>query len=188
MTRPGRSAGLAEKEADMAGAVKRKAAAAAKAKKAGPKKSRAKKAAGPAKKTVDLKTKPTAASVEGFLASVSDERRREECRTVAALMRRVTGEEPRMWGASIVGFGTYRYRYASGREGDWLLTGFSPRKEALTLYLMAGFEGKAELTLRLGRHRIGKGCLYLSRLSDVDLGVLEELVRVSVTEIRLRYP
>ncbi len=98
----------------------------------------------------DLKTRPSGASVEAFLQGVDDEARREDCRTVLALMRRVTGAEPEMWGPSIVGFGRYHYRYASGREGDWFLTGFSPRKRDLTLYIMAGFSAYDDLLAKLG--------------------------------------
>ena len=135
----------------------------------------------------DLKTKPTAQSVEGFLATVPEERR-ADCATLLALLRRVTGEEPRMWGPSMVGFGSYHYRYESGREGDWFVAGFSPRKKELTVYVMAGFDGFEELLGRLGRHKVGKSCLYLRSLADVDLAVLEELVRRSVAEVAWRYP
>jgi hypothetical protein len=135
----------------------------------------------------DLKTQPTAASVEAFLAAVPDERR-GDCDTLIALLRRVTGEEPRMWGPSMVGFGSYHYRYESGREGDWFLAGFSPRKKELTVYVVAGFEGSEELLARLGRHKVGKSCLYLRSLADVDLAALEELVRRSVEEIGRRHP
>jgi len=132
----------------------------------------------------ELKTAPTDASVEAFLDSVEDEDRRRDCRAVLDLMKRCTGEEARMWGAAMVGFGSYHYKYASGREGDWFLTGFSPRKRNLTLYIMAGFSRYEELLGRLGKHKTGKSCLYLSRLSDVDLEVLEELIRQSVEHVR----
>ena len=98
-------------------------------------------------------------------------------------MRRVTGDEPAMWGPSIVGFGSYHYKYASGREGDWMKVGFSPRKQQLTLYIMSGFSRFDELMGRLGKHSTGKSCLYIKRLEDVDLGVLEELVRESVAHL-----
>lgn len=131
-----------------------------------------------------LKTRPSGASVEAFVEGIADDTRRGECRAVLDLMRRVTGAEPEMWGASIVGFGSYHYRYASGREGDWFLTGFSPRRRDLTLYIMSGFEGHQDLLLRLGPHKTGKSCLYVKRLSDLDVAVLEELVAASVAHLR----
>lgn len=134
----------------------------------------------------ELKTKKTDASVEAFLDGVADPRRREDARVVLGLMKRITGEEPKMWGPSIVGFGSYTYSYASGQTGDWPIAGFSPRKQALTLYLMPGFEKDADLMKRLGKHKTGKSCLYLSSLADVDAGVLEELVRLSVERMRNR--
>ncbi|MBP7676952.1 MAG: DUF1801 domain-containing protein [Thermoanaerobaculia bacterium] len=134
----------------------------------------------------ELKTKKTDASVEAFLDGVADPRRREDARVVLGLMKRITGEEPKMWGPSIVGFGSYTYSYASGQTGDWPIAGFSPRKQALTLYLMPGFEKDADLMKRLGKHKTGKSCLYLNRLADVDAGVLEELVRLSVERMRNR--
>jgi hypothetical protein len=136
----------------------------------------------------ELKTKETDASVVAFLERIADEARRQDCTALIPLMRRVTGAEPRMWGATIVGFGSYHYRYQSGREGDWFLTGFSPRKNDLTLYLMAGFEPFPELLARLGRARTGKSCLYVKRLTDLDPAVLEELIRASVAHTRALYP
>ena len=135
----------------------------------------------------ELKTRPSGASVEAFLQGVADEARREDCRTLLALMRRVTGAEPEMWGPSIIGFGTYHYVYASGREGDWFLTGFSPRKRDLTLYIMAGFSAYDDLLARLGPHKTGKSCLYVKRLGDLDLEVLEALVVASVKHMREAY-
>ena len=132
------------------------------------------------------KTKKTGASVAAFLDAVADPGRREDARAVLALMKRITGEEPKMWGPSIVGFGSYTYTYASGRTGDWPIAGFSPRKQALTLYVMPGFEKDADLMKRLAKHKAGKSCLYLNRLADVDAGVLEELVRRSVERMRNR--
>jgi len=125
------------------------------------------------------KTQPTKASVEAFVEAVDGDDRRRDCRALVDLMREVTGEEPRMWGESMVGFGQYHYKYASGREGDWFVTGFSPRKRDLTLYLMAGFDGREDLLARLGKHKTGKACLYIKRLADVDEGVLRELVEDS---------
>lgn len=132
----------------------------------------------------DPKTRPTDASVRAFLDGVGDDQRRADCYAVLDLMREVTGEEPVLWGPSIVGFGSYHYRYASGREGDWMLTGFSPRKRELTLYVMAGFKRYDELMARLGSYRTGKSCLYLKRLTDVDVDVLRDLVAASVAHMR----
>jgi hypothetical protein len=126
------------------------------------------------------KTQVTDADVMEFLNNVADARRREDSLAVLALMADVTGEEPKMWGSSIVGFGAYHYKYASGREGDMPLTGFSPRKQALTLYIMGGFEQYDDLLAKLGKHTTGSSCLYIKRLSDVDMGVLAELVTQSV--------
>ena len=126
------------------------------------------------------KTKATKASVAAFLAAIPDEQRRKDCKAVAKLMQEATGEKPVLWGANIVGFGAYRYEYASGGSGDWPLVGFSPRKNDLTLYLMAGFERHADLMAKLGRHKTGKSCLYLKKLADADPAVLKELVGRSV--------
>ena len=135
----------------------------------------------------ELKTRRTARSVEAFLRGVKDETRRKDCRAVLATMRRVTGAKPEMWGPSIVGFGSYHYRYASGREGDFFLTGFSPRKQNLTLYIMSGFKGAEPLLKKLGRHTTGSSCLYIKGLADVDPGVLERLVARSVARMRKRH-
>lgn len=124
----------------------------------------------------EMKTKQTDADVETFLAGIADPRRRQDCRTVLELMRKATGSEPRMWGASIVGFGTYHYRYESGREGDMCVLGFSPRKSALTLYLSGGLEPQRARLGRLGKHKTGKGCLYIGNLEEIDLAVLSELL------------
>lgn len=126
------------------------------------------------------KTQATVASVDAFLDAIADPQRRDDCRRVRALMEAATGAPAVMWGPSIVGFGRYRYRYASGREGEWPVTGFSPRKNDLTLYLMPGFEQQAALMAKLGKHKTGKSCLYLKRLADVDRVVLEELITRSV--------
>jgi hypothetical protein len=134
----------------------------------------------------EIKTKKNEASVEAFLDGVANERRRQDAEVVLELMRQVTGEEPAMWGSSIVGFGRYHYRYESGREGDWFLTGFSPRKQSLTLYIMSGFRGYEGLLGRLGKHKTGKGCLYVNKLADVDLDVLRQLVEQSVAEVAQR--
>jgi hypothetical protein len=128
----------------------------------------------------EAKTQPTNEPVADFLARVADPKRRADCETVLAMMRRATGVEPVMWGTGIVGFGSYRYTYASGRSGDWPVIGFSPRKSDLTLYLMPGFESNQALLAKLGKHRTGVSCLYLKRLSDVDLPTLEQLVQDAV--------
>ena len=128
----------------------------------------------------EMKTRATRSSVPAFLAKVADSERRRECEVVSALMERVTGERPVLWGSSIIGFGRYAYVYESGRSGEWPIVGFSPRKTDLTLYLMPGTAKFPELMAKLGKHRTGKSCLYIKRLSDVDLKVLERLIRKSV--------
>jgi hypothetical protein len=118
--------------------------------------------------------------VAAFLGKVEDPARRADCEAVLAMMQQATGCEPRMWGASIVGFGKYKYTYATGRSGEWMVTGFSPRKHDLTLYIMPGFTRYDALMARLGKHKTGKSCLYLKRLADVDTAVLQELIAASV--------
>lgn len=135
----------------------------------------------------DVKTKVSERSVDDFLAAVEPEQKRLDSQSVCALMAEVTGEEPRMWGASIVGFGQYHYVYESGREADWMLVGFSPRKQNLTLYIMSGFAAYGELMERLGPHKTGKSCLYIKRLSDLNLDVLKELISQSVQHLRTKY-
>ena len=129
------------------------------------------------------KTQKTDASVEDFLKDVTDEEKREDSFAILELMREVTGEEPAMWGGSIVGFGSYRYKYASGREGEWPLAGFSPRKQSLTLYIMSGFDKHDSLLAKLGKYKTGKSCLYINKLQDIDLETLRELIRQSVTHV-----
>ena len=131
----------------------------------------------------DLKTKKNAADVEKFLNSVENDKRREDSLVILDLMREVTGEEGSMWGSSIVGFGSYHYKYASGREGDWFLTGFSPRKQNLTVYIMDGFSNYDELLGKLGKHKTGKSCLYINKLEDVDQDVLRQLVMESLDSV-----
>ena len=135
-----------------------------------------------------MKTTPTTASVDAFLDTLDDAAKQDDSRAVAAMMTEITGAPATMWGTSIVGFGNYHYRYASGREGDFLETGFAPRKRALTLYIMAGFAQYETLLERLGKFTTGKSCLYVKRLADVDMGVLRELVAHSVKTIREKYP
>ena len=128
-----------------------------------------------------MATHQTDASAEMFLAQVPDDRRREDARRLCAMMREITGEPPVMWGSSIVGFGTYHYRYASGHEGDSALAGFSPRRQHLVIYLVGEFADRHHAALaRLGPHKTGKGCLYIRRLADVDPGALRELIDRSV--------
>ena len=128
----------------------------------------------------ELKTRKTNASVSQFLNSIEDDQRRKDAKTVAKMMRAITGKAPKMWGPAIVGYGSYHYKYASGREGDWFLTGFSPRKQALTLYIMSGFHEKNPLLDKLGKFKHGKSCLYVKKLEDIDLEVLEKLIKGSV--------
>ena len=132
----------------------------------------------------ELKTKPTAASVSAFLDTVDDEERRKDCLAVVKIMQKATGAKPKMWGPSIVGFGDHRYKYESGRELDWFLTGFSPRKKELTLYIMPGFDRYEELMSSLGKYKTGKSCLYIKRLADVDPTVLRALVEDSVKHMK----
>jgi hypothetical protein len=128
-----------------------------------------------------MSTRPTEQSVEDYLATVENSERRADAEKLSALMSEVTGEPPVMWGPSIIGFGSYHYRYASGRTGDWPLAGFSPRKQQLVVYLVGGFEDRYEKQLQqLGPHKTGKACLYLKRLADVDLDVLKSLIDRSV--------
>jgi hypothetical protein len=136
----------------------------------------------------EAKTKPTKVSVRSYLDGIANEPRRRDCETVAAMMKTVTKCEPRMWGPSIVGFDTYHYKYESGREGDMCVVGFSSRKTDLVVYLVSGFEGAEDLLQNLGSHKLGKSCLYIRRLSDVNLPVLERLVARSVEETKRRYP
>lgn len=128
----------------------------------------------------ELKTKKTKASVSAFLNKITDEQRRKDCQTIVNLMKQATGEEPKMWGSSIVGFGTYHYRYASGREGDWPIIAFSPRKSDLTLYIAPGFQKFESLMSKLGKYKTGVSCLYIKKLDDVEMPVLKKLIAKSV--------
>ena len=129
----------------------------------------------------ELKTQVTKASVDKFLHGIRDEKKREDCYQILKIMKKATKAEPKMWGTSIIGFGDYHYVYESGREGDWFKTGFSPRAQNLTLYMMGGFD--PELLKRLGKFKTGKGCLYISKLEDVDTKVLNELIAKSVKKL-----
>jgi hypothetical protein len=131
----------------------------------------------------ELKTKQNDQSVEVFLNGIEGEKKRQDSFVILDLMKQVTGKEPKMWGDSIVGFGNYHYKYATGREGDMPLVGFSPRKQNLTLYIMSGFDEYNELLRKLGKYKTGKSCLYINKLEDVDLQTLRELVRLSVEDM-----
>jgi hypothetical protein len=135
-----------------------------------------------------LKTKPTKVSVAKHIASFANEEQRSDARRLVTLMRKVTRHNPKMWGPSIVGFGSYHYEYASGHEGDSALAGFAARGRELVVYIAPGFEGREALLAKLGEHKVGKTCLYIRRLADVDLKVLEKLLARSVADTRRRYP
>lgn len=131
----------------------------------------------------EAKTKPTKESVKDFLNRIPEAEKREDCFAVAKMMQEITGKKPKMWGPSIVGFGSYRYKYASGHEGEWPVAAFSPRKRGLTLYLMVGFEKRTELMKKLGKHSASKSCLYIKRLSDIHLPTLKKLIKTSVKDL-----
>ena len=133
------------------------------------------------------KTVKTNASVTDFVKSIENPQMRADARKVASMMRRATGKRAKMWGSSIVGYGTYHYKYDSGREGDFMVTGYSPRKQALTVYIMPGFSKFGPLMKKLGKYKTGKSCRYIKRLSDVDEQVLEKLIEGSVKEMRKKY-
>ncbi len=136
----------------------------------------------------ETKTKQNDLSVDAYLEAIADEARRHDCRELVTLMSGVTRCEPKMWGTGIVGFGAYHYRYASGHEGDACLTGFAARKGDISIYVVCGFAGHEGLLAKLGKHKMAKACLYVRRLSDVDLTVLGQLVEQSVAEVKRRYP
>ena len=135
----------------------------------------------------ELKTRPTQASVTAFINAIDDPRRKKDVRKVAAMMRRATGKRARMWGSSIVGYGRYRYSNTAGKNFEWMITGYSPRKQALTVYIMCGFSPFKSLMKRLGKYKTGKSCLYIKHLDDVDEKVLETLIQKSVDTMRKRY-
>lgn len=132
----------------------------------------------------ELKTKPTDEKVSAFLDAIEDAQKREDSIQIAAWMKEIIQVEPKMWGPSIVGFGDYHYKYASGQQGDWFLAGFSPRKQALTLYIMTGIDNHPDLLDKLGKFTRGKGCLYIKKLKDVDTEVLKELIGASVARLK----
>lgn len=178
--RPAAAKKSATKKAPAKKATKKATAKKASAKKPTPK---------PApKKKYDLKTKPTRTSAADFIAALPDPQRRQDCQALVKLMSDITGLKPVMWGPSIVGFDTYHYKYASGHEGDMCVLGFASRGAELVVYLLSGLEGAAPMLAKLGRHRASKACVYFKRLADIDLGVLEELLRQSAAETRKRYP
>lgn len=132
----------------------------------------------------ELKTKPNDLSVTEFLDGILEEKRRQDCYKVLKIMEEVTDAKPKMWGSSIVGFGDYRYKYASGREGDWFIVGFSPRKQNLTLYLMGGLLQQTDLLQQLGKYKMGKGCLYINKLEDINLEILRAMILKSNTAMK----
>ncbi len=134
----------------------------------------------------ELKTRATTASVAKFLAAITDEGRRKDGRKIAVMMEKITRAKPKMWGPSIVGFGEYKYTYADGRELDWPMVGFSPRKQAISIYLMGGLQHQAKWLKKLGKHKTGKGCLYVNRLADIDFEVLTAMVKASVAKMKAR--
>ncbi len=136
----------------------------------------------------ELKTKETTASVEKFLKLVEDETKRKDCFAIAEMMKNITKLEPKMWGSSIVGFGSYHYKYASGHEGDMCLVGFSPRKQNISLYLWCTVASKKELLEKLGKHKTGVGCLYIKKLSDVDTKILKQVIQNSLDFLKDKFP
>lgn len=133
---------------------------------------------------MENKTKPTSESVDKFIEDIEDPKRKVDSKKIIEIMKQVTGEEPVMWGETIVGFGTYHYKYASSREGEWMITGFSPRKQNLTLYLNYGFENKEKFMNKLGKYKTGKACLYIKRLDDVDEKTLRGLIKDTYQEMK----
>ena len=135
----------------------------------------------------EVKTTPNAGDVEAFLSSVEDETKRDDCYAILKMMEEITGEPPKMWGGTIVGFGSYNYKYESGRTGTWFLTGFSPRKQNLTMYLMPGAESLEDLFEGLGKYKMGKGCLYVKKLEQIDQDILRKLIQGSVDKLKEMY-
>ena len=135
----------------------------------------------------EQKTKPTKGSVDKFLKSAADEQKRKDCYTLLKLMKKITKQDAVMWGPAIVGFGNFHFKSASGREGDWFYTGFSPRKAALTIYLVGGLGKSGALLKKLGKHKTGGGCVYVKTLNDIDLKVLEELIKAAIKFVNETY-
>jgi Domain of unknown function (DU1801) len=136
----------------------------------------------------ELKTTVSQASVDDFLNTIPNEQVRNDCRTIVQIMEHATNSSAKMWGGSIIGFGSYHYQYASGREADWMRIGFAPRKQNIVLYIASGFEEFETLRAQLGKHVVGKSCLYIKKLVDVDLQVLEQLIQGSVNHMLEKYP
>ncbi|TXD39490.1 DUF1801 domain-containing protein [Lujinxingia vulgaris] len=136
---------------------------------------------------MSLKTQPTDQNPAEVLNAVEDPKRREDCLRLLEIFEEEVGAPAVMWGDAIVGFGTYHYVYKSGREGDWMLAGFSPRKRNISLYIMSGFEGAEDIMGRLGKHKTGKSCLYINKLADIDEGALRELIQRSLTDLKNTY-
>ncbi len=134
------------------------------------------------------KTQPTKMTVSTFLNAIEDEDRRRDCKTIARLLKEVSGKRPVMWGTSIIGYGQYHYKYASGREGDSFRIGFAPRKQDITIYIMPGYTDFGHILAKLGKHKKGKSCLYIKRLSDVNMAVLERLLKAGWKDMQKRYP
>lgn len=136
----------------------------------------------------ELKTKPTAQAVQAFLDKVPSEQMRDDSAELIKMMKKATGEPPKMWGPSIIGFGQYHYKYDSGHEGDMCMIGFSPRKQNISLYVMASAEDNQDLLAKLGKHKTGAACLYVKKLEDIDTKVLEALIKRSITYMKKKYP
>lgn len=136
----------------------------------------------------ETKTKPTPVNVADFIDAVENPVRRDDAKEVCAMLERITGEPPKMWGPSIIGFGSYHYKYDSGHEGDMCRLGFSPRKAELVLYILTDSDGEADKLARLGKHKTGKSCLYIKKLAEVDMGVLEEIATDALSYMNRKYP
>ncbi|QCK16795.1 DUF1801 domain-containing protein [Mangrovivirga cuniculi] len=135
----------------------------------------------------ELKTKPTNQSIEEFIDSIDHNKRKEDSKVLLEIMKEQTGLEPKIWGENIIGFGEYHYKYDSGREGDWFMTGFSPRKQNMSIYIMTGFSKYQDLLEKLGKHRTGSSCLYINKLEDIDIQVLTKLISESFKAMKKRY-
>lgn len=135
----------------------------------------------------DLKTKPTDQKVEDYLNAITHEQRAKDCREIHRIMQEVTGAPGTMWGTSIIGYGSYHYKYESGREGDWMLVGFSNRKQSISLYIMSGFKNYEDLLSRLGKYKTGKSCLYINKLEDIDVDILQEMIASSIKKVQQKY-
>ena len=135
----------------------------------------------------DLKTKPTRQSPNAYIKSIDDYKKRKDCITLMGMLKKITGHAPKMWGTSIIGYGQYHYQYKSGREGDWFITGFAPRKQNLTIYIMPGFSKYQTIMKKLGKYKLGVSCLYVKSLDDIDQKLLHELISKSVEDMKKIY-